>query len=523
MSYITPNAIFHNEPFTDFTIAEERDDFLQALSNVKSKLGAHYPLLIGGESIYTEQRELVSLNPAEPEQVIGYVSKAGQEFAEHAMQNALSAFTLWSAVPAEQRAVVLLKAASLLRIRKHEFSAWLVYESGKNWAEADADTAEAIDFMEYYAREMIRLSETSVHQPLTSISGEDNKLKYIPLGVGVIIPPWNFPLAILAGMTSAAVVCGNTVVLKPASTTPVIAYQFCKLMKEAGVPNGVINYVPGSGAEIGDYLTLHPKTRFICFTGSKEVGLRINQLAAQTENGQIWIKRVIAEMGGKDGIVVDETADLPAAAVAIVNSAFGFQGQKCSAASRAIIVESVYDEVVSRIIELTRQLKVGLPEQNASVGPVIDENSFEQILEYIEIGKEEGKLVIGGEKVEGSGYMIQPAVFIDVDPKSRLMQEEIFGPVLAVTPARNWEEAIRVYNDTEFGLTGSFFSTNEVRIQEALNRMHCGNLYVNRKCTGALVGAHPFGGFNMSGTDSKAGGHDYLLLFTQAKLVSRKI
>lgn len=516
---ITP---FVNEPFTDFTKEENKKAMQAALAKVKSELGRDIPLHIGTEKVMTDAK-IVSINPGNVDEVIGRVSKATQELAERAMQVALSTFETWKKVPAKDRAEVLLQAAKLMRERKHEFSALMVYESGKNWAEADADTAEAIDFMEYYAREMIRLSETNVHHPLVKIESEDNYLTYIPLGVGVVIPPWNFPLAICVGMTTAAVVSGNTVLLKPASTTPVIAHKFVALMEEVGLPAGVINFIPGSGAEVGDYLTTHPKTRFISFTGSKEVGLRINKLAAQTAEGQIWIKRVIAEMGGKDGIVVDETADLEAAATAIVASAFGFQGQKCSAGSRAFIVESVYDQVIERVAELTKKLTVGLPEENFPAGPVVDQSAYEKILDYIEIGKGEGRLIAGGSKAEGNGYYIQPTAFADVDGKARIMQEEIFGPVLAIAKAKDWKEAIDMFNDTEFGLTGSFYSTDEERIQYAEETIHCGNLYINRKCTGALVGVHPFGGFNMSGTDSKAGGHDYLLLFTQAKLVSRKV
>ncbi|WP_145949866.1 L-glutamate gamma-semialdehyde dehydrogenase [Paenibacillus sp. Y412MC10] len=516
------SAAFQNEPFTDFNQPEHREAFLKALAAVKGQLGHRYPVVIGGKEVYTEQ-ELVSRNPGHVREVVGRMSQAGTDLAEQAMQQAQKSFATWKRTTATERAALLLKAASLLRQRKHEFSAWMVVEAGKNWAEADADTAEAIDFMEYYAREAVRLSETSLHQPLPRVPGEENRLQYIPLGVGIIIPPWNFPLAICAGMTTAAVVTGNTVLLKPATNTSVIAYQFFKLMKEAGFPDGVINFVPGSGAVIGDYLTAHPQTRFISFTGSKEVGLRINKLAAEQAEGQIWIKRVVAEMGGKDGIVVDETADLEAAAKAIVVSAFGYQGQKCSAGSRAIIVESVYDQVLARVTELTNLLEVGPAEDNAPVGPVIDEKSRDKILEYIGIGREEGRLVTGGEQVGEAGYYIRPAIFTDVPVKGRIMQEEIFGPVLAIVSARDWEEAIEIYNDTEFGLTGSFFSTDESRISAALERMHCGNLYVNRKCTGALVGGQPFGGFNMSGTDSKAGGHDYLLLFTQAKVTSRKL
>ncbi|HJV45771.1 MAG TPA: L-glutamate gamma-semialdehyde dehydrogenase [Bacillota bacterium] len=522
MNTLKTITAFKNEPFTNFTLEENKLAMQAALAKVKAELGRTYPLHIGSEKIETEAK-ITSINPGNVDETIGLVSKANQELAEKAMQAALATFETWKKVPAVERAEFLFKAAALMRERKHEFSAMMVYEAGKNWAEADADTAEAIDFMDFYAREAIRLAGINETMPLTKVEGEDNKLAYIPLGVGVVIPPWNFPLAICVGMASAAVVSGNTVLLKPASTTPVIAYKFVELMEEVGLPAGVINYIPGSGAEVGDYLTTHPKTRFISFTGSKEVGLRINRLAAQTQPGQIWIKRVIAEMGGKDGIVVDETADLQAAAQAIVASAFGFQGQKCSAGSRAYVVESVYEEVVEKVAEIAGKIQVGLPEQNFAAGPVVDKNSYDKILDYIAIGKQEGRLLVGGEKAEGNGFYIQPTVFADVDNKARIMQEEIFGPVLAIAKAKDWQEAIDLYNDTEFGLTGAFFSKDESRIEYALETMHCGNLYINRKCTGALVGVHPFGGFNMSGTDSKAGGYDYLLLFTQAKSMSRKV
>ncbi|WP_017812769.1 L-glutamate gamma-semialdehyde dehydrogenase [Paenibacillus shenyangensis] len=522
MSKTTNIQTFANEPFVDFSQPDNREAMEQAIARVRAELGQTLPLHIGDQKIVTEDK-IVSINPANKDEVIGYMSKANQQLAEQAMQTALETFETWKKVPARIRADYLFKAAALMRERKHEFSAMMILEAGKNYAEADADTAEAIDFMEFYAREMLRLDQINETQPLTPIQGEDNRLTYIPLGVGIVIPPWNFPLAICVGMTTAAVVSGNTVLLKPASTTPVIAHMFVALMEEIGLPPGVINFIPGSGAEVGDYLTTHPKTRFISFTGSKEVGLRISRLAADTVEGQIWMKRLVAEMGGKDGIVVDETADLDAAAQAIVASAFGFQGQKCSAGSRAVIVESVYPQIVEKVTELTGRLSIGLPEENYPSGPVIDEASYNKILDYIEIGKNEGRLVAGGNKAEGNGYYIQPTVFADVDRKARLMQEEIFGPVLALCSAKDYQEAIEIYNDTEFGLTGAFFSTNEERISEALETMHCGNLYVNRKCTGALVGAQPFGGFNMSGTDSKAGGHDYLLLFTQAKLTSRKL
>ncbi|WP_144553148.1 L-glutamate gamma-semialdehyde dehydrogenase [Bacillus sp. X1(2014)] len=522
MTTVTQHAPFKNEPFTNFTLEENKKLMVAALAKVKTELGRKYPLVIGNEKLFTEE-QTISINPGNVDEVIGSVSKGNKELAENAMQEALKTFETWKKVAPAERAEYLFKAANLMRQRKHEFSSYLVYESGKNWAEADADTAEAIDFLEFYAREMIRLSETSNHQPLVNIEGEDNQISYIPLGVGIIISPFNFPLAIMAGTTVAAIVSGNTVILKPADATPVIAAKFVELMEEVGLPSGVLNYLPGDGIDVGEYLVEHPSTRFISFTGSRAVGCRIYERASKVHPGQLWLKRVIAEMGGKDGVVVDETADLDAAAAAIVASAFGFQGQKCSAGSRAIIVESVYDEVVEKVTELTKNLTVGLPEENYAVGPVIDQKSMDKIMGYIEIGKTEGRLLTGGSRAEGNGFYIEPTVFADVQPKARIMQEEIFGPVLALAKAADWQEAIEIYNDTDYGLTGAYHSQNEERIQYALDNMHCGNLYINKKCTGALVGAHPFGGFNMSGTDSKAGGYDYLLLFTQAKLKSRKL
>ncbi|MCR8843966.1 L-glutamate gamma-semialdehyde dehydrogenase [Paenibacillus sp. SC116] len=511
-------AAFRNEPFTAFTVEANRQVMEQALKQVASELGRSYPLVINGEKITTE-KQVTSINPGNKDEVIGHLSQADAELAQRAIADADAAFQTWQYVDPEVRAGYLFKAAAVMRRRKFEYASWLVYEVGKNWGEADADVAEAIDFLEFYGREMIRLSGP---QPLTVLEGEDNRLTYIPLGVGIVIPPWNFPLAIMAGMTAAAVVAGNTVVLKPASTSPVIAAKFVELMEEVGLPAGVINFIPGSGAEIGDLIVDHPRTRFVSFTGSREVGLRINERISRTQPGQIWIKRLIAEMGGKDGIVVDNDASVEEAATAIVQSAFGFQGQKCSAGSRAIIHADVYDAVVELVIEKTKALTIGTAVENVAIGPVIDQNAYEKILQYIEIGKEEGRLVAGGSIAEGNGYYIQPTVFADVASRARIMQEEIFGPVLALCKADSFEEAIAIFNDTEYGLTGAVFSAKREHLEYARARMHCGNLYFNRKCTGALVGVHPFGGFNMSGTDSKAGGKDYLLLFTQAKLVSEK-
>ncbi len=510
---------FKNEPVVDFTRPENRQAQMEALEKVKRELGQAFPLIIGGKKIINEAT-FASRNPSQPDEVIGYFSSASVEQVDEVVQAATAAFETWKQVPAEERAGYLFAAADLLKARRFEFNAWMIYEVGKSWPEADADTAEAIDFMEFYARETLRLAGD---QPIVKIEGEDNKLVYIPLGVGAVIPPWNFPAAIMVGMTSAAFVTGNTVVLKPASTSPMIAWQFVRILEEIGLPAGVVNFLTGSGSTIGDALVENPQVRFIAFTGSRDVGLHINELAAKTRRGQRWLKRAILEMGGKDAVVVDETADLDAAAEGIVSSAFGFQGQKCSAGSRAIIVEKVYDQVLQKVIEKTKRLSVGdVTKTEIYMGPVVDENAMKKITDYIEIGKQEGRLVAGGGH-HGPGYFIEPTVFADVAPHARIAQEEIFGPVLTVIKAKDFDDALHIANDTEYGLTGSLYSNDEKRIEQAKQEYHVGNLYFNRKCTGALVGVHPFGGFNMSGTDSKAGGRDYLLLFTQAKAISAKI
>lgn len=509
---------FTNEALVDFSLKANKDAMQAALDQVQATLGKDYPLIIGGERIWTD-RKLTSLNPSRSEQLVGLVSKAGAEHVESAMEQAKQAYAGWKNVDPAARAATLFRAAAILRRRKFEFAAWMIFETGKNWAEADADVAEAIDFMEFYGREMLRLGGD---QPITPLPGEDNRLTYIPMGTGVVISPWNFPLAILLGMTTAAVVAGNTVILKPAGTAPVIAYKAVELLEEAGVPAGVVNYLPGDGSEIGDLLVQHPQTRFVSFTGSRDVGLRINELAAKSNSGQIWVKRVIAEMGGKDAVLVDADADTDAAAEGIVASAFGFQGQKCSAGSRAIIHEAVYEEVAAKVVERVKSLQQGPAEANFALGPVIDDKAQQKIMEYINIGKTEGKLLIGGERGADAGYYIQPTVFGEVAPNARIAQDEIFGPVLALIKASSFEEALAIFNGTEYGLTGAIYARSREHLEIARREMHVGNLYFNRKCTGALVGVHPFGGFNMSGTDSKAGGRDYLLLFTQAKLVSER-
>jgi 1-pyrroline-5-carboxylate dehydrogenase len=509
---------FKNAPYTDFTRPENRQAQMEALTQVKRELGQTYPLIIDGKKI-NNQATFASRNPSQPDQVIGHFASATAEQVDEAVKAAAATFETWKRVPAEERAGYLFAAADLLKQRRFEMNAWMIYEVGKSWPEADGDTAEAIDFLEFYAREMMRLAED---QPLVKIDGEDNQLVYIPLGVGAVIPPWNFPAAIMVGMTSAAFVTGNTVVLKPASTSPMIAWQFMRILEDIGLPAGVVNFLTGSGSTIGDALVEDPQVRFIAFTGSRDVGLRINELVAKPHKGQRWLKRTILEMGGKDAVVVDETADLDAAADGIVASAFGFQGQKCSAGSRAIIVENVYDQVLQKVVEKTKLLSVDdVTKPETYMGPVVDESALKKITGYIEIGKQEGRLVAGGGH-HGPGYFIEPTVFADVNPHARIAQEEIFGPVLAVIKAKDFDDALNIANDTEYGLTGSLYSKDEKRIDRAKQEYHVGNLYFNRKSTGALVGVHPFGGFNMSGTDSKAGGRDYLLLFTQAKAISAK-
>lgn len=511
---------YKNEPFVNFALEENNAKMRKALELVQSQKGLHYPLVINGQKLDTEAR-IVSINPSDITEVIGTTARANTALTEQAVQAAVTAFETWKNVCPQERARYLFKAAAIMRRRKFEFSAWLVEESGKNWAEADADTAEAIDFIEYYGRQMLHFAQG---MPVIPQSGEQTECNYIPIGVGVIIPPWNFPLAILTGMVSSAIVAGNTVIMKPASSTPVIAAKLMDLWEEVGLPAGVVNYLPGSGGVIGDYLVSHPKIRFINFTGSKEVGLRINKLAADIAPGQKWIKRVVAEMGGKDAIIVDNEADVEDAANGIVASAFGFQGQKCSACSRVIVVAEVYDELVAKVTAKTNALKVGkASDPTVNMGPVIDESAYRKILEYIEIGKQEGRLLTGGNTAGDNGYFIQPTVFADVDPNARISQEEIFGPVVAISKANDFTHALAIVNDTEYGLTGAVYSKNRDKLLQARREFHVGNLYLNRKCTGAMVGAHPFGGFNMSGTDSKAGGADYLLLFLQAKSIAEKL
>ncbi len=513
-------APFKNEVIKTFSDPADAEKMKAALAAVRARFGEHYPLVIDGQKVETEKK-IRSLNPANPDDVVGLTSSASKEQANAAVEAAARAFESWKRTTPQERANYLFKAAEMMRTRRFDYDALLVLEVGKSWPEADGDIAEAIDFLEFYAREALRYAEP---HPVVPMEGEQNEMVYIPLGVGAVIPPWNFAGAIMVGMTAAAIVTGNTVVLKPSSDSAIIAAWFVDLLHEIGVPKGVVNFIPGSGSVIGDLIVSHPQVRFISFTGSKEVGLHINELAAKPQPGQKWIKRVVAEMGGKDSIVVAADADIDAAVEGVAVSAFGFQGQKCSACSRAIVDEKIYDEFLDKLKARVAKITVGDPsDQKTYMGPVVNEGALKSIGEYIEIGKKEGRLIAGGKRVGEKGYFLEPTVIADVAPDARISQEEIFGPVLAVIKAKNFDHAMEIANNTEFGLTGSLYTTDDKKIERAKEDFFVGNLYFNRKSTGAFVGAHPFGGFNMSGTDSKAGGRDYLLLFMQAKTMSRKL
>ena len=510
---------FRNEPYADFQLPAHRAAMQRALAQVRGELGREYPIIVNGERLTTPEKHM-SVNPSRPAELVGVHQKATAAMATRAIEMAHAAFPAWAATPAADRVALVVACARILRERKQEFNAWLVLESGKNWNEAEADTAEAIDFCEYYARQMERLAAPA---PLVQMPGEHGELRYLGLGVGIIIPPWNFPLAILVGMTVAALVAGNTVIVKPSSETPTIGAKFVEVLAEAGFPPSTYSFVPGSGAVIGDLLVEHPLTRFVSFTGSREVGLRINGLAAQARPGQKWIKRVVAEMGGKDAIIVDADADLEAAAQGVVAAAFGYQGQKCSACSRVIVDASVHDEFVAMIKAKTEALTIGpADDPDFFMGPVISAGAKRTIQSYIEVGRAEGELVTGGRDAPGEGYYLQPTIVKNIEGHHRLFQEEIFGPVLAVAKARDFAHALALANNSDYGLTGAIYSHTPAHLERARHEFFVGNLYLNRKCTGAMVGAHPFGGFNMSGTDSKAGGPDYLLQFLQAKTIAEK-
>ncbi|HEY3116613.1 MAG TPA: L-glutamate gamma-semialdehyde dehydrogenase [Chloroflexota bacterium] len=505
-------------PLADFAQEGERESFRRGLDQVRSRLGRVYPLFIDGKEV-TTAKQAPSVNPARPSQVVGYIAQGGRADADAALAAAGRAFRTWRDVAAEQRASYLLRAAELMRQRRYELAGWQVLEVGKNWREADADVAETIDYLEYYAREMLTLGRPI---QLGDEPGERNDYFYQPRGIAVVIAPWNFPLAILAGMSTAALVVGNTVIMKPSGQSSVIGAQLMEIFREVGLPPGVLNFVPGPGSEVGAYLVEHPDVAIIAFTGSKDVGNSILTTAAQLRPGQRQLKRVIAEMGGKNAIIIDDDADLDEAITGVVASAFGYQGQKCSACSRTIVVGSIYDEFLDRLVEAARSLKVGSPEDpGVTVGPVIDEAAMTKIRSYIEAGRSEARSALETNVSHlGDGYFVGPTIFADVLPSARIAQEEIFGPVLAVMRARDFDEALEIATNVEYALTGGFYSRNPVHIDQARREFRVGNLYINRKITGAVVGRQPFGGFRMSGIGSKAGGPDYLRQFMEPRTVT---
>src|ERR671911_526936 len=489
---------YKNEPYLDWSDEANVEAMRSALQDVGGQLGESYPLVIGGKRLEADG-EIVSVNPANPSQVVGRVAAAGEREADMALETATTTFESWSRTAPEARARILLRASAIIKRRRFELLAWAAHEGGKTWAEADAEVAEAVDFMEYYSREMLRLKDGV---EIYSVPGEESRYFYQPMGVGVTIAPWNFPVAILMGMTSAAVVTGNTVVMKPSEFTSVIGAKVMEIFEEAGAPEGVVNFVPGYGSEIGDYLVQDARTRFISFTGSMRTGLRINELAARQIENQRWVKRVITEMGGKDAMVIDDSADLDSAAADIVKSAYGYSGQKCSAASRAILHADVYDEVLDRVVEKAKALKIGGPESaDVNVGPVISEPQFEKVSSYVDVGKQEGDRVLGEDPGDpDNGYFISPTIF-EVEREARVAREEIFGPVLSVIKAGDFDEALRVANDSPYGLTGGVYSKNRDHLERARREFKAGNVYFNRSITGALVGVQPFGGFGQVHVD----------------------
>jgi RHH-type proline utilization regulon transcriptional repressor/proline dehydrogenase/delta 1-pyrroline-5-carboxylate dehydrogenase len=508
---------FHNEPVHRFTAAAERAGFAMALDAVREQLGQDYPLIIGGKAV-EGTGQITSTNPARPAEIIGRVAAAGRAQADAALAAALAAFPGWSRLSASDRAGCLRRVAEALTGARDEFAAWQVLEAGKNWSEADADVCEAIDFLNYYAQQAERLAEGRI----VALPGEHNRLDWRPKGVGLVITPWNFPLAILTGMLAATLVTGNTAILKPSSLTPVIAARFMRLLEASGLLPGVVNFLPGAGGEVGEYLAGRPDIHLIAFTGSRAVGTRLIELGARVQDGQTHVRRVIAEMGGKNAIIIDADADLDAAIPGVLASAFGYQGQKCSAASRVIVVGDLHDAFLERLIAATRSLTVGDPAQPGHfLGPVIDTVAQARIRSVIEDGAQRARLALyESQSVPQEGCYIAPAIFADVAPEDTLAQEEIFGPVLALLRATDFEEALAIANNTSYALTGGVYSRRPAHLQRARESFRVGNLYLNRKITGALVARQPFGGFRLSGIGSKAGGEDYLKQFTDTMCVT---
>jgi len=513
-----PEPPFHNEPHTDFTRAGARERMREAIEVMRGELGRHYPLLIGEKEVRTAE-EMRSLNPARPSEVIGVVAQAGVKDADDAIAEAKASYAAWSGRPADARAAIIERAGELIGSQRFDIAALEVYETGKTWAEADADVAEAIDFCRYYAGEMRRIASE-----IYPVPGELNIHHYTARGVAAIIAPWNFPLAILCGMTAAALVAGNCAIMKPSEQSAVIGARLARLFRDAGVPAGAVQLLSGPGETVGAWLVEHPDVAVIAFTGSREVGLKIWEAAARTPPHQTQLKKVVCEMGGKNAIIVDADADLDEAVPGILASAFGYQGQKCSAASRLIVLEPVYERVLDRLVDGASSLRIGPPEEPANVvGPVIDGEAFERIRAVIESAKGYATPAFAAPVQAGEGYFIGPTIFRDVPPDSPLAQEEIFGPVLAVIRARDLDEALKIANGTRFALTGGFFSRSPGNIERVKREFDVGNLYINRGITGALVGRHPFGGHRMSGGGTKAGGRDYLLNLLLPRVVTENL
>ena len=511
---------YENAPLVNFVYEQNQDRMREALAHVRTQLGQKYPLVINGEKVWTE-KTIASINPSSPEDVVGHVAEAGIPEAERAVKAARDAFEKWSRTSFETRCRLLERAADIMHRRRFELSALEVFEVGKAWAEADGDIREAMDFCRFYAHQMRLIGRPRLTQ---HVLGEESYQHYWPRGVALIIAPWNFPMAILCGMTTAALVTGNTVIMKPAEQSAVIGAMLMEIFEEAGVPPGVLNYLPGKGSVMGAHLVDHKDVDLIAFTGSREVGLRIWESAGKTREGQRELKRVICEMGGKNAVIIDADADLDEAIVDTIYSAFGYQGQKCSACSRLIILEEIYPRAIERLLNAAASLRVGNPEEpGIMVGPVIDGTAFKRILEYIDIGKNESRLAFQRADVPQKGFFIPPTIFTNVSPKTRIACEEIFGPVLSVMKARDLDEAFEIANSTEFALTAGFFSRSPANIERAKAEIVAGNVYVNRSCTGAVVGRHPFGGFKMSGGGTKAGGADYLLQFVVPRVVTENI
>src|SRR5256885_9320959 len=514
---IAPDDVYRNSPLVNFAYKDSQDKMQSALREVRKRFGEKYPLVIGGERVWTDELT-PSVNPSAPDEIVGFGSEAGIAEAERAVKAARAAFAKWSRTPFEERARLLERAAEILERRRYELSAVEVFEVGKPWSEADADIREAIDFCRFYAQQMRRLRRPKLTQ---QVPGEESYHHYWPRGVAFVIAPWNFPIAILCGMASAGIVTGNAVIMKPSEQSIVCGAMLMQVFAEAGVPRGVLNFLSGHGSVIGAHLVDHKDVDLIAFTGSREVGLKIWESAGITRPGQRELKRVICEMGGKNAMIVDSDADVGEAIGYSIYSAFGYQGQKCSALSRLILLEENYDRVMERLIPAAASLRIGNPEEpGIMVGPVIDEAAYRRILDYIEVGKSEATLAYQAKDVPPHGYFIPPTIFTGVRSNMRIAREEIFGPVLSVIKVRDLDEAIEVANGTDYALTGGFFSRSPANIERIKAQLEAGNVYINRPCTGAIVGRHPFGGFKMSGSGTKAGGEDYLLNFLVPRVVT---